>query len=86
MQSNLVSMTIVYTTPSVLRHTLAIPKFLHQTPSFIRPRLSSMRHLESMVCHIEEVVNAKIPFIYICYVQLKYIHFHLETTWGLHEN
>ena len=67
MQSNLVSMTIVYTTPSVLQHTLAIPKIMYQTPSFIRPRLSRMRHLESMVCHIEEVVNAKIPFIYVMY-------------------
>jgi hypothetical protein len=28
-----------------------------------------MPHLESSFCRIEEVVNAKIPFIYIMYIQ-----------------
>ena len=38
-----------------------------------------MWHLKSLFCHIKEVVNAKIPYIYV-YVHLKYIRFHLGTT------
>ena len=39
-----------------------------------------MQHLESPFCHIKEVVNAKIPFIYVMYIHKKYIHFHLGTS------
>jgi hypothetical protein len=42
-----------------------------------------MQHLDYPVCHIKEVVDAKIPFIYVMYVHSKYIHFHLGTTWEL---
>ena len=38
-----------------------------------------MRHLGSMFCRIKEVINAKIPFIY---VHPKYIHFHLGTSYA----
>ena len=37
-----------------------------------------MQHLESPLCHLEEVVNAKIPFIYVMYILNKFIF-----TWEL---
>ena len=70
-QSNLVNRTPVYTTPSILRHILAWPKFLVHSiiPSFIRLRHAIMRHAESMFCHIKEVVSANVPCIYVMYIK-----------------
>ena len=72
-----------------LRHPWYYDTFWHdqtfkfKTPSFIRPRHSIMRHLESPLCHVKEVVNAKNSF-HLYYVHLTYIYFHLGTTWELH--
>jgi hypothetical protein len=60
-------------------HECARPNFFgSKTPSFIRLWHSIMRHLESMFCHIKEVVNVENSF-HLCYVHLKYIHFYLGT-------
>ena len=88
--SKLVSVTLmilqtslVNTTPSILQHILRDQTFQFKTPSFIRLRHSIMRSSESLFCHITEVLNAKF-FFPLCYIHLKYIHFHLGTTWELH--
>ena len=62
-QSNLVNTTLVYMTPSILGHFL-----VQNSLFFIQVRHLIMRHLESPFCHIKEVVNAKIPFIYVVYI------------------
>ena len=68
-QPNLVKTKLVYTTPLILRHIFCETKLLSsKTPSFIRLRHLIMRHLESSFCHIKEVVNAKILFIYVMYI------------------
>jgi hypothetical protein len=41
-----------------------------------------MRHLESMLCHIEEVLNAKIIFIYVMYSSSKLRLFSFENYLG----
>ena len=39
-----------------------------------------MWHLESLFCHVKDVVNAKIPFIYVMYF---WNTFHLGIAWEL---
>ena len=57
--------------------------FWFQTPSFTRLRHSIMRHLESPFCHTKEVLNVKLPFTYVMYIEIN-IHFHLGTIQELH--
>ena len=69
----------MYTLTSLMRHSIIRdPRyydtflgdwpFQFKTPSFIQLRHSIVRHLESMFCHIEEVVNPKMSLIYIMYI------------------
>ena len=77
-----------YSLTSLVRHPwyydtfLQDPTFEFKTPSFIRLRHPKIRHLECMFCHIKEVINVKKNHLF--YVHLKYIHFHLGTTWEFH--
>ena len=50
-------------------HFLRDQTFYSKTSSFIRLQHSIMQHLESPFCHIKEVVDAEIPFIYVMYIQ-----------------
>ena len=73
--------TLVYTTPSILRHIFARPNFLVQNPLSYTTTTLDNATFRISVLSFKEVVNARIPFIY---VHLKYIRFHLGTTWELH--
>ena len=80
---NLVNMTLVYTTPSILRHIFARPNFSVQNSFFYTTTTLDDETLKSPFSHIKEVVNVDFFSIYVMY-SLKHIHFHLGTTWELH--
>ena len=55
-KKNLSTMNILY------------PIFYHMLCYDFRQWTPRVRHLESPFCHIKDVVNAKIPFIYVMYI------------------
>ena len=68
--SNLVNMTLVYMTPSILRHIFARTNFLVQNSLFYMTTTLDNATFRTYVCHFKEVVDAIIPFICVRYILL----------------
>ena len=65
---DLVNTTLVYTTPLILRHNFARPNLLVQNSIFYTTTTLDNATVRTPFCHIKDVVNAKIPFIYVMYI------------------
>jgi hypothetical protein len=68
LQSNLITTTLIYTTPLILRHIFARPNFLVQNSLFYMTTILYNTTFRACICHIKEGINAKIPFIHIMYI------------------
>ena len=68
LQSNLVNITLVYTTPSILRRIFVDQTLLVQNSLFYTAKTLDNSTFKKIRCHIKEVVNAKIPIIYVMFI------------------